>query len=117
MGHVGISVAVAGSSAAQMVLLLVGLRRRLGAIGAGGMLRSAVRTLAAAIVASAAAWTAAWVATPHGAVGAIARALPGLAGMTAFTVIFVATARAMHSPELREITDAVRRRMRRREAI
>ena len=30
MGHAGISVAVAGSSAVQMVLLLVGLRRRMG---------------------------------------------------------------------------------------
>ncbi len=116
MGHVGISVAVAGSSAAQMVLLLVGLRRRLGAIGAAGMLRSTVRTLGAAVVASAAAWTAAWIAAPHGAAGAIARALPGLAGMAAFTVVFVAAARAMHSPELQEIVDAVRRRLQKREA-
>jgi putative peptidoglycan lipid II flippase len=114
MGHVGISVAVAGSSAAQMVLLLVGLRLRLGAIGAGGMLRSTARTLAAAVAGSAAGWGAAWIAAPRGPAGAIARALPGLAGMAAFTAVFVAAARAMRSPELQEIVDAVQRRLQRR---
>jgi len=114
MGHVGISVAVAGSSAVQMVLLLVAFRRRLGPMGVGGMLRSAARTLGAALAASAAGWSAAWLAAPHRAAGAIARALPGLLGMLAFTAVFVVAARAMHSPELQEITGAVRRRLRRR---
>ncbi len=114
MGHVGISVAVAGSSAAQMVLLLVGLRRRLGTIGAQGMLRSTARTLAAAFVASAVGWIAARLLTPHGPAGAVTRALPGLSGMVAFTVVFIVAARAMRSPELQEITGAMKRRLRRR---
>lgn len=114
MGHVGISVAVAGSSAAQMVLLLVGLRRRLGSIGGQGMLRSTARTLAAALVASAVGWIAAWLLTPHRPAGAVARALPGLSGMVAFTVVFIVAAGAMRSPELQEITGAMKRRLRRR---
>jgi len=111
MGHVGISVAVAGSSAAQMVLLLAGLRRRLGTIGARAMLPSTARTLAAAIAASAAGWVAARLAAPGGPGGALARALPGVAGTAAFAVVFVAAARAMRSPELREIVAAVQRRL------
>src|SRR5450432_1296696 len=59
MGHVGISVAVAGSSAVQMVLLLVGLRWRMGTLSGKTIVRSAVRTLVASGVAGVAACVAA----------------------------------------------------------
>jgi hypothetical protein len=44
----------------------------------------------------------------------VARALPGLSGMVAFTVVFIVAAGAMRSPELQEITGAMKRRLRRR---
>ncbi len=51
-GHVGISIAVAGSSAVQMVFLLVALRWRMGTIEGGTLARSAARTVAASVVAA-----------------------------------------------------------------
>jgi putative peptidoglycan lipid II flippase len=112
MGHVGVSIAVAGSSATQMVLLLAGLRWRLGTICGALVLRSTGRTLVASIVASALGWATARLATPLGPAGAAARALPGLAGTVVFTVVFVVAARAMRSPELQEIVSTLRRRLR-----
>jgi putative peptidoglycan lipid II flippase len=112
MGHVGVSIAVAGSSATQMVLLLAGLRWRLGTICGALVLRSTGRTLVASIVASALGWAAARLATPLGPAGAAARALPGLAGTVVFTVVFVVAARTMRSPELQEIVSTLRRRLR-----
>jgi len=114
LGHVGISVAVAGSSAVQMVLLLVGLRRRLGGIEGATLARSAGRTVAASVVASAAGWGAAVASgtTPSGLVSnGVARALPGLAGLVAFGVVFALAAWGLRSPELDEIARAVSRRV------
>ncbi|HEY8039239.1 MAG TPA: murein biosynthesis integral membrane protein MurJ [Polyangiaceae bacterium] len=111
MGHVGISVAVAGSSAVQMALLLVGLRWRLGAIGGRALATSMARTLAASLVAAAAGWGAARALAPDGPAGGVARALPGVAGMAAFTVVFLVAARILRAPELAEIMAAVRRRL------
>jgi putative peptidoglycan lipid II flippase len=102
MGHVGISVAVAGSSAVQMVLLLVGLRVRLGTLRGGELARSTGRTLAASLVAALGGWGATRVTS-----GAVA----GLAGMAAFAALYVLAAWGMRSPELEEISRAVRRRL------
>jgi putative peptidoglycan lipid II flippase len=119
MGHVGISVAIAGSSAVQMALLLAGLRRRLGTIEAPALARSAGRTLAATALGSVAGWGAVEVtgpgplATAHTDAGALARALPGVAGMAAFGVVFVMAAWGLRSPELEEIAGQVGRRLRR----
>ncbi len=112
LGHVGISVAVAGSSAVQMALLLVGLRWRLGTLCAPQLLRSAARTCAVSITAAAAGWaaarlTAVEIVGPPGVV----RALPGLAGTAAFGLVFLAGAWGMHSSELDEILDAIRRKL------
>jgi putative peptidoglycan lipid II flippase len=103
-GHVGISAAVAGSSAVQMVLLLVGLKRRLGTLRGGDLARSTGRTLAASLVAACAGWGAArlgqgWIA--------------GLAGVLAFAAMYVAASWGMRSPEMAEIVRAVRRKLRR----
>ena len=111
MGHVGISVAVAGSSAVQMVLLLVGLRRRLGAIEGGPLARSAARTLCASILAAVAGWGAARLLTPEGEARALMRIVPGVAGMIAFGVVFVLAAWGMRAPELEDIVGAFRRRL------
>ena len=111
MGHVGISIAVAGSSAVQMALLLVGLRRRIGMIACGSLARSAARSLAASLVAGLAGWGAAAGLAPGASAGAAARAWPGLAASCAFGLAFLIVARGLRSPELAEVTDAVRRRL------
>jgi putative peptidoglycan lipid II flippase len=105
LGHVGISVAVAGSSAVQMVLLLAGLKWRLGTVRAAELARSVARTLAASLVAAVAGWGAARIASGFAA---------GVAGMVAFAGVFVAAAWGLRAPELDEILAAFRRRLGRR---
>jgi putative peptidoglycan lipid II flippase len=98
MGHPGISAAVAGSSAVQMVLLLLALRRKMGRMHGWELAASASRTLFASLVAGVAGWGAATIAG-------------GAAGMIAFAAIFVAAAWGLGSRELAEISGAVRRRL------
>jgi len=121
LGHVGISVAVAGSSAVQMALLLVGLKWRLGTMSAKILARSAVRTIAASAVAAAAGLGAARAVAlgrPAGgpSAGGVLRAFPGVAALAAFTVVFLLAARLMRAPELEEIVGALRGRLGRRKA-
>ena len=111
MGHAGISAAVAGSSAVQMVLLLACLRWRMGTLCADALLRSAWRTLAASGTAAIAAWGAVRLAASDtAAAGAIARMWPGLAGSLAFGGVFFAVAWGVEAPELDEILAFVQRR-------
>ncbi len=111
LGHVGISVAVAGSSAVQMTILFAALRWRMGTIEGGLLVRSTARTLGASIVAAVAGWSLARILTPAGPAGGFARAVPGLVGLAGFTVIYAAAAWGMQSPELEEITSTLRRRL------
>ena len=110
MGHAGISAAVAGSSMVQMVLLLVALKWRLGTLPARRLVPSAARTLGAAAAASLCGWTVARWLTPIAGGSRLSHALPGLAAMIMFAVVFVATARVLRAPELREIAGALSRR-------
>jgi putative peptidoglycan lipid II flippase len=114
MGHVGISIAVAGSSAVQMVLLLGGLRWRIGPLGAASIARSVARTVAASAVAAGGGWATARILTPGDYAGGVARALPGILGLLVFGALFCAVSWGLRSPELEEITAALRRRLRRR---
>jgi putative peptidoglycan lipid II flippase len=111
MGHVGISVAVAGSSAVQMLLLLAALRWRMGTVEGGTLVRSAARTLVASVAAAVAGWGTARILTPEGPAGGLARAVPGLLGLGAFVAVFAAVAWGMRSPELEEIASTLRRRL------
>ena len=110
LGHVGISVAVGGSSAVQMILLLCGLKWRLGTIRAAELARSSARTLAASGIAAVAGWAAARLASPAGARAATGTG-PAVCGTLAFGVVFLAAAWGMRSPELDEIGAAVRRKL------
>ena len=110
LGHVGVGLAVTGSSAVQMLLLWRLLARKLPSLHTREILSSALRTLLAAacgvlVGASVARWL-----RPHGPGGAIARALPGLLGSAAFLAAFVVVAYLIRSPELVSVVDAVRRR-------
>jgi putative peptidoglycan lipid II flippase len=111
MGHAGISVAVAGSSAVQMALLLAALKRRLGAVQLGAVLASAARTLAVSTAAGAAGWTVAWATRGLGSGGAFVRGAPGIFGMTMFATLFLGVMAVVRPPEFVEITGALGRRL------
>jgi len=109
-GHVGVGLAVTGSSAVQMLLLWWRLGTRLPALHTREILGSAARTLVAALAGVAAGATLARFLTPTEPAGALARATPGLAGALLFCAVFAAVAYAIGSPELRAVAAAIRRR-------
>jgi peptidoglycan biosynthesis protein MviN/MurJ (putative lipid II flippase) len=114
MGHVGVSVAVAGSSFVQMALLLLALRRKLGDIGGGVVLRSAGRTTLASAVGGVGAWGAARILSPLMNGGWVVRMLPGLLSVSVFGGLFLLAAWGARSPELDALVRGVRRRLGRR---
>ena len=105
-GHVGVSMAIAGSSAVQMLLLFFGMRRRLPDLRLGEIFGSLARLAAASAIAGIGAWGAARVLE--------GRRVPGLAGGIVFVVLFAVVAWGMRAPELGEIAAPIRRRFRRR---
>lgn len=115
LGHVGVSIAVAGSSAVQAALLLVGVRWRLGTLRGRELASSAVRIVAAAIVAGLSGWGGARLLTDL-VPGAIGRALPGLAATLLFGAVYLAMAWALDARELADLAEPVRRRLARRRA-
>lgn len=113
-GHVGISMAVAGSSAVQMVLLFVGLKWKLGTIRATELGSSVVRIASASTVAGVAGWGASHGLPDAWTTGAFGRALPGILGLAIFGVLYFAVAWGLGSRELAELAGPVKRRLRRR---
>jgi putative peptidoglycan lipid II flippase len=113
MGHVGISAAIAGSSAVQMALLVGALKWRLGTIRAGEIGASIALTLAASLVAAVA---GAWVASSMASrlEGHAARMIPGVAGGLVFVVVFAVVARVVGSSEQAMLVAGVKRRIARR---
>ena len=113
MGHVGISVAIAGSSAVQMALLVGALKWRLGTIRAGEIGASIARTLVASLVAAVAgAWVASSIASRLE--GHAARMIPGVAGGLVFVVAFALVARLVGSSEQAMLVGGLKRRIARR---
>jgi putative peptidoglycan lipid II flippase len=112
-GHVGISIAVAGSSVVQMVLLAFGLKRRVGSLRGGELAASGVRVLGASVIAGVASGALAHVLT--GAIpGAVGRALPGISAALLFSLVFLASAWGLGARELAEVSGPIRRRLLRR---
>ena len=110
LGHVGVSVAVSGSSFVQMVLLAWWLNRRMPTLGGPAIARSGGKTLVASVVGGAGAWGAASIAGLAGS-GPIVSLLPALAGGVAFAVLFVAIAWSLGSEELDVLAGGVLRRL------
>ncbi|MBK6464067.1 MAG: murein biosynthesis integral membrane protein MurJ [Myxococcales bacterium] len=111
LGHVGVSVAVAGSSFVQMALLLVFLRRKLADTRLGDIARSAGKSLLAAIVAGVGGAHAAELVAGVAGEGTVARLLPGLGGAVVFAGLYVLAAYGLRSAELEGLTAGVRRRL------
>lgn len=115
LGHVGISVAVAGSSAVQMIFLAYGLKARLRDLRGAEIGASAFRALAASVIAGIAGAALAHVLAGTFS-GRIGRALPGLGSSVVFVAVFVASAWGLGARELDEVLGPLRRRFARRRA-
>jgi putative peptidoglycan lipid II flippase len=112
-GHVGVSLAVTISSAVQMVLLWVWLARRIPSLRLREIGISAARTAAASLVALGLAHLVVLELDFGVRTTPLARALPGLASLVVFVVVFFLAAALLRSPELDAIGAPVRRRLRR----
>lgn len=112
MGHVAISVAVAGASFAQMTALFLWARRKLPSLGVIAIVFSGARTLVASVVAALAAWSITLLLAAPAQAGGLARALPGVAALLAFTAIYVGAAWSLRSPELAAVVETLRSRRR-----
>jgi len=112
LGHVGISVAITGASAAQMTLLWVLLRRRLVDVRLREVVRSAGRTLLATLPAAAAGMATARALWSLLGGDAVSRLIPGIVGAAVFGLTFLLAAWLLRAEELQTIIDAARRRRR-----
>ncbi len=115
-GHVGVSLAVAGSSVVQMAGLALWLSKRLppgcwAEIGA-----SAARTALASALGALGGWGAAHWVDSWASRDALGRLLPAAAGGAAFFALFVAAAWGLRSPELEPLAAGLGRRLGRRRA-
>jgi putative peptidoglycan lipid II flippase len=110
LGHVGVSIAVTGASAAQMVLLWALLSRRLRSLRFAEVLKSGLRTLLCTLVAVALGMLAARAVGAIASPGPVGRLLPGLTGLLAFGASFLGAARALGSEELSAVVSVARRR-------
>jgi putative peptidoglycan lipid II flippase len=109
LGHVGIGLAVTGSSAVQMLLLWRLLVRKFPTLHTQQILGSALRTLVASGVAAGASILLLHMLPFSAAAGGFQRLLPGALGALAFLVVFALAARAVKSPELLALLAAARR--------
>lgn len=104
-GHVGVSMAVAGSSVVQAGLLFVALLRTEASPRVTEVLASALRVLAASLAAAAIARVAFGTSAPRVAVAG---------SLLVFATVFPLAAAAFRSPEVAPLTEALMRRVRRR---
>ena len=116
-GHVGVSAAVAGSSAAQMVMLLVALRRKIGPLYGATIFSSVLRTTIASAVGAVGGIAAARLLENGAATSLSSGALGTLTGIVAllvFGALFALAGWGLRSPELDAIAATVSRRIFRR---
>jgi putative peptidoglycan lipid II flippase len=113
-GHVGIGMAVTGSSLVQAVLLWFFLAKKLPSLRSREIGLSAAKTLLAAVAGLVAGRLGAAVAP--GAGGALGLLLPGLLGSTCFILTFFALAWGLRSDELTLIAHPLLRRLRKKPA-
>jgi putative peptidoglycan lipid II flippase len=111
-GHVGVSMAIGGSTVVQMLLLLYVLRRRLGAL----RLREIGAAIAVLLLASGVAALGAHLVALRLtglSPSQLGRALPGLAGGLVFVLLYVLAARMLRCRELDDLAKPLARRLRR----
>jgi putative peptidoglycan lipid II flippase len=115
-GHVGIGMAVTGSSLVQAGLLWFWLGKRLPALRLREIGFSAGKTLLAAGAGVVVGRAVASAVTGAAGVGALGRALPGALGASAFVLTFFALAWGLRSDELLLVVAPLFRRLRKKPA-
>jgi putative peptidoglycan lipid II flippase len=111
-GHVGVSMAVTGSSFVQMVLLALGLRKRLPTLDYRPIVVSTGKTLFAAIIAGILARTVSNQLTQLQLEGSIQRALPGAFAIIVYATVFLTIAFATKNDALLTLLTGLRRKRR-----
>ncbi len=114
--HAGVAAAGALSSAANVVLLAVVLRRRIGRLDLRASLRSLVRVAGASLVMGGVVWGAASVWLSGVATGRWLLALQVLVLIGLGVVVYAGALFALRGPELRELFGVLRRRRARKAA-
>ena len=110
LAHVGLALATTASGAANLVLLLWLLRRRLGPLGGRALLDSSLRITAASVVMGVAVWLVAYVPDWGRDGGYLGRAVRPLTAILAGGGVFLLAARLLGARELGEVWQVVRRR-------
>lgn len=114
LGHVGLAIAISAAAAAQLIGLLVLLRRRVGALGLGEVFSSAARALVASAAMGLVLWQSRSFVEVSEPLQASALGVGTLAAqVVAGAVTFLAVARLARSPELEVVLGVLRRRVRR----
>ncbi|HSC87691.1 MAG TPA: murein biosynthesis integral membrane protein MurJ [Polyangiaceae bacterium] len=113
-GHVGVGLAVSGSSLVQFLLLWILLSRRLPSLHSAEILRSALGSLLHAGLAAAAAWAVVSLSGIDSSASAWLRALPALLGSGVFVVVFLTTCSLTRNPELGAVVGPLRARFARK---
>lgn len=111
MGHVGVSAAVAGSSAVQLILLFALFVRRVGEVPWGELVRCVVRTGGASLGAALLAREAASATAQIVGVASWGRLAAGGAALVVFAVAFFGLASVLRAPELALVVGPIRRRL------
>ncbi len=111
LGHVGVGLAVTIASLTQMILLWVGLAKRLPRLHTCSILRSTAQTCAFAIVAGLVARFVIQFTQNHRIAWATGGIMTGLVGVLTFCLVFLLMAKTFKSPELAAI------RLRRRSTV
>lgn len=113
LGHVGVSLAVAGAAFAQMLLLGLLLRGRLPRLHASEIAVSSVKTLLAAGLAAGAALGAAHLVSRAVPSGTLSTLAPGGVAAAVFGLGFLLAARLVRSRELEALREGFSRRVKR----
>jgi len=109
LGHVGVSVAVAGSSVVQVALLAMAFRQRVGHLHGRDVATAAGKVVVASAIAGVVSALVARFLAGH-----VGRALPGLIAIVVFGVLFGVVAKVLRARELDELIAPIRRRLTKR---
>jgi putative peptidoglycan lipid II flippase len=111
MQHAGVALATAAGFWINFLALLALLRRRLGRMGGRAILASLLRVVLASLAMGAVVWALAARLAPYRMTWILPLRVGWVAAVAVLgAVVFLAFARALHSPEVGEVLGALRRK-------
>jgi putative peptidoglycan lipid II flippase len=100
LAHAGLALATSLASILNLALLVLALRKKLGALGWRGIAHSALKTMGSAVVMSAVVWVAAKILIPAQGASFLALVAGVMACVAAGLAIFWGCSYGVRSPEL-----------------